>query len=227
MSRSIEDELTKTSQARAAAWSKWGALDGDVITHLINPSFMGGPRWPAMRQAFRVARKDGAILIASDGLSDPFDDAAHEDAPAVNGLGLEVFGITQDAIDKVPGSWLFQLVWQAAQLCAGNGRVAALLDEVGTISTELYDVAIPESHAPRYLNQRGRVGVLLGLTPEGLPERIEGPLSSIRLVALHLLTLEELEMVVEKGTEGRKQLADRFAREGIAGTCTLGRPSFF
>jgi len=40
-----------------------------------NPALLGGPKWPALRQAFRVVRrKTGNVILASDGLSDPFDD---------------------------------------------------------------------------------------------------------------------------------------------------------
>jgi hypothetical protein len=218
----MTDLIEESGKARDAVWSKWGTLDPDVMTHLINPTFMGGPRWPAMRQAFRIARRDGAILIASDGLSDPFDD---EDRPRTNGFGLEGYAITSDSVPKIPGSWFWNLVWQASQLCASNGQVASLLDELKLISTELYDVAIPEAHAPRFVNEHGRVAVLLGQTAKDVPAQITGPLSPIKLVSLHLLTLDELELVLSKGAEGRKQLAARFAREGVAGTCTLGRPS--
>ena len=41
----------------------------------VNPALLGGPKWPALRQAFRVVkRSNGNVIMASDGLSDPFDD---------------------------------------------------------------------------------------------------------------------------------------------------------
>ena len=52
-----------------------------MLAHLLNLTYMGGPRWPAMRQAFLVARQGGATLVASDGLSDPFDDSPEGQAP--------------------------------------------------------------------------------------------------------------------------------------------------
>ena len=61
--------------ARQACWSQVGTVDSDVLSHIINPAFMGGPRWPALRQAFAVIRRPDTqtVVLASDGLSDPFD----------------------------------------------------------------------------------------------------------------------------------------------------------
>ena len=62
-------------KARQACWSIVGQVDSDVLSHIINPTFMGGPRWPALRQAFAVIRRPETqtVVLASDGLSDPFD----------------------------------------------------------------------------------------------------------------------------------------------------------
>jgi hypothetical protein len=62
-------------KARQACWGKVGRVDSDVLSHIINPAFMGGPRWPALRQAFAVIRRPETqtVVLASDGLSDPFD----------------------------------------------------------------------------------------------------------------------------------------------------------
>lgn len=79
--------------------------------------FLGGPAWPNTRQAFVVARRPRGLLVASDGLSDPFDD---EDDCQQNGLGHEFFATTPDPIDHVPGSWLFDLVWQMSQFAAAR-----------------------------------------------------------------------------------------------------------
>ena len=72
---SMEEILEASSQAREDCWQQIGTLEPLVLSHLVNPALMGGPRWPAMRQAFRVVRRpNGNVIIASDGLSDPFDD---------------------------------------------------------------------------------------------------------------------------------------------------------
>jgi hypothetical protein len=212
----VDALIGETSKVLEAAWSGWGELAPHVLGHLINPTFMGGPRWPAMRQAFRIARKGELTLVASDGLSDPFDD---EGAPKVNGFGLEVYAMTREPVGDVAASWLFSLVWNAAQLCAGNGQVADMLEEMKLISTELH-VRMPPEAAARYVNEHGRVGVLIGQATE-LPKQVQGPLSPIRLVNLQLLTREELADVVKRGPKGREAAAERFAQAGVAGVSAL------
>lgn len=181
MAKNLDDVIDETDDDRVQAWSQWGAVDSDVLTHLINPSLTGGPRWPAMRQSFRTARKDGMVLVASNGLSDPWDDGRDE-----NGFGLEFFAITSDPLDTVPGSWLWDIVWQMSQFAAKRGDLAELLDDMGLLSTELYDVGIPERHRSRFVNADGRVGVMLGMIEDPLPSSIDGPLSEIRLVNVKL-----------------------------------------
>jgi hypothetical protein len=66
--------LATACAARDAFYATLGTADADVLAPLVNPAFMGGPRWPSLRQAWRVIRRADTILIASDGLSDPFED---------------------------------------------------------------------------------------------------------------------------------------------------------
>ena len=71
----LEDLLEKSSRAREAVWQQLGSLEPLVLSHLVSPTLSGGPKWPALRQAFRLVRRpNGNIILASDGLSDPFDD---------------------------------------------------------------------------------------------------------------------------------------------------------
>jgi hypothetical protein len=215
--------LLDTGLRRAAAWGTWGDVHPDVITHLLNPALMGGPRWPAMRQAYRVVRRGGETLLASDGLSDPFDPG--EGPQDRNGHGLEVYAVSPERIEPVTPSWLFDLVWNAAQLAAGRGDLTSLLDELGPISTELYDVRIPDDHADRFVNEAGRVGALIGVEDPSLPSRVDGPLSPIRLVNVVLLTRDELEYVLEHGDDGRAELARRLTEVTAPLRSSLHRPS--
>jgi hypothetical protein len=217
------DELTRrTAEARNAAWSTWGAVDDTVFTHLLSPMFMGGPKWPNTRQAFRAVRRPGAVLLASDGLADPDDDDAEPDR---NGLEHEFYAITADPLDQLPGSWLFDMVWQMSQFAAGHGGLAGLLDEMTLLSTELYNVGIPDPHRGRFVNSDERVAVMLGLHDTAPPSTVEGTLSPIRLVNVKLLTLDELEYVLANDEEGRRELARRFAAQGAPLASGLDRPS--
>lgn len=77
----VEELLEQSSAAREAMWKKVGTLEPMVLSHQVNPVATGGPKWPAHRQAFRVVKRpNGNVILASDGLSDPFDDIGAEGA---------------------------------------------------------------------------------------------------------------------------------------------------
>ena len=78
-----QDSCAASCAARDACWKTVGQVDSDVLSHLINPAFMGGPRWPALRQAFAVVRRPETqtVVLASDGLSDPWDGEANPTVP--------------------------------------------------------------------------------------------------------------------------------------------------
>jgi hypothetical protein len=216
--RATEKLADATHQVMKRTWSSWGALETDVIAHAINPSLMGGPRWPGMRQAYRVAHSKDLVLIASDGLADPYDPG--EGPEDTNGLGLEMFAVTDDdiaregeqGVGRYGATWLHDLVFQCSHLAASHGQLGELIDELGAVSTEASDVNIPASHTERFVNPEGRVGVLLSPGFGSLPPRVDGPLGPIRLVRVHLLTLEELSYVLEGGDAARTKLAAKLAR---------------
>lgn len=83
---SLEEILEKSSKARESCWESLGVLEPLVLSHLINPALNGGPKWPALRQSFRLIRRpNGNVMLVSDGLSDPFDDVT---------LGEQAFGVS-------------------------------------------------------------------------------------------------------------------------------------
>jgi hypothetical protein len=214
--------VARSADARSSAWSSWGAVDPDVIAHALNPAFMGGPTWPNLRQAFVTARRQGQLLVASDGLSDPFANPADGQG---NGFGIEFYATTVDPLPAVPGSWLLDLVWQMSQNAAAHGGLAGLLAEQGLLSTELYDVAIPAHARERYVSDAERVAVLVGLGDAAPPASVQGPLGPIRLANLKLLTRSELDFLLEHGASGRHELARRLAAQGWPTVSSLGRPS--
>lgn len=44
--------LQQSIKSREEFWKTVGELDNYVLTHLINPMFLGGVSWPANRQGF-------------------------------------------------------------------------------------------------------------------------------------------------------------------------------
>ncbi|MBL1073324.1 hypothetical protein JK358_02830 [Nocardia sp. 2] len=224
----IHDDATYA--AIDAAWDSWGRRDTDVIAHLFNPAFLGGPRWPALRQAHSIARRDNALLVASSGLADPTEWA---DAAPTNGYELEVYGITPDLpLDSdamtIAHSWFGQTVMTVSNLVAQYGfEVPDLVDRDGVITIELAEAELPAEAAGTYLED-GAAVVMVGITDRELPATVDGPLSTIRLLNVKLLTAAEGRFCVNnpRGDENaRHELTRRFAQQGHPLWSSLTRPS--
>lgn len=217
-----EEHFENSCKLRNEYWEAIGALDPDVIAHLINPSFMGGPTWPSLRQAFATIRLPEYTIIASDGLSDPYDDMeSNTTNAAYNGFGLEVYVVAEEITGRVNTTWEFQLAYQAAQLIAGHGNVISLLNEMTYITTEFYNVDVPGE----FVNAEGRVGAILGLPDEKIPATVQLTLEPVKMVNVKLLTLAELDYVIAHGEEGRMKLAELLIQQGNATLSSLKRPS--
>jgi hypothetical protein len=211
-------------QKRDAFWASVGAVETDVLGHLISPGLMGGPQWPTTRQAYKVVRRGGSIIIATDGLSDPFADGGQG-----NGFGMELFVETGDIqpdhagkpgeISKLSQSWAFELVSHVAGTVAGAGGITAQLDQYGVLSMELPGVS--QSHAigkqlpAHYVTADDSLGVLIGVPVEGFPSVIEDmPLSPVRMVPVTVITAAELEALRAGGAAARRALAEELAQRG-------------
>eukprot|EP00884_Botryococcus_braunii_P008888 jgi/Botrbrau1/17/Bobra.0022s0013.2 len=193
------DELIERSRVRREQlWQQIGILEPMILSSSY--SQCPGPRWPAGRQAFRLIRTTpGNVVLTSDGLSDPFDD-----------------------LSLVKQSWQFQLLYTVSQLAAGHGGIRAIMDDMRLLSTEAEGVqdAIPEQCRQFFVNSAGRVGALLGLIPNddesvqvgpSFPTSLEGmPISDVLFVNIKLLTLQELQIITDRGAEGRQKLDSLF-----------------
>jgi hypothetical protein len=198
--------LQATCEARDRFVSSLGVVNPDVLAPLINPSFMGGPMWPDLRQAWRVVRRGSNTIVLSDGLSDPFSDEPEPNA----GFGVEVLAETTDPVpEPLQVSWLFDLVYQVSQQCAAHGGVRDLIDELGLLSLELpmSDVLQPVA------TENNRAGVLLGVSPPDVKTEFALPGGTVRVVTAKLLWPSELQYAAENGDSGREELARRFAAD--------------
>lgn len=221
---SEEDAFAQSAAARDAFWSRLGTVETDVLGHLISPTLMGGPAWPTTRQAYRVIRRPtGTVIIATDGLSDPFS----ENAPG-NGFGMELF-IETGAIDPehlgTPGSisglsksWAFEVLSHSAGTVADAGGITGQLDQYGALSMELPGVS--QSHSigaqvpAHYVTPDDALGVMLGVPPDFATDVPDMPLSPVRMVAVTVITAAELEAVRAGGAETRKALVAELAARG-------------
>lgn len=212
-----EELLEQTYAARAACLEKFGALDPDLLTHLVNPSLMGGPRWPDLRQAFRVVRRGGSTIVCSDGLADPFDDVPEPNV----GLGIEVLGETSDPVDgPVQNHWLFWVVYDVAQQAAHHGGFCELIDELGLLSMEIKNRYGPDELA----TPDGTLGVLLGVHPPDFDPNWTFPAGTVKVVTVKVLHPTALNVVVQGGTSGRRRVAELLAGDGSFHVSSALRP---
>ncbi|NBB81033.1 MAG: hypothetical protein GVY36_16580 [Verrucomicrobia bacterium] len=214
----------KTFDALQAYWEKVGVVDPDVITYIVNPMFLGAPPWPSGRQAFKIIRTTESLIIASDGLSDPFEEDTNEQR---NGFEMEVFievkGHQDMAFEDIQSSAAFALIEQTARQIAGWGGITKLLEKVNVASSEIQvsSDAIPEE----YLTPDGGVGVIFGMTAKGRPKIVpDTPLSPVRMVPVTALLPSEVREVA-KSKAGRNMVAKMLRDAGYRHMSDFGRGS--
>jgi hypothetical protein len=210
--------LEETSQAREAYFRTLGDVSTDVWSPLVNPTFMGGPSWPALRQGWRDIRRGKNTFIVSDGLSDPFDD---EREPNI-GFGVEILAETADDIGAdIRASWLFHLVYQVSQNAANHGGFRQAIEQYKVFTMEIAAQGYMQEHE----NADGRVGLLLGFGAPKLPVEAKLPGGTLRVIPVKLLTLPELQHVAEQKQKGREHLCSLFAADGSYHLSSLKRKS--
>jgi hypothetical protein len=202
-----EQLLQQTYAARDAALRQWGEVDPLVLSHLINPAFAGGPRWPDLRQAFRVVRDGANTIVCSDGLADPFDDVTEPNV----GFGVEIMCESSDPIEgAVQNDWPFWIAYDVAQQAAHHGGFRELFDELGVLSMEIKNRFGPDEMA----TPENRIGLLLGLSAPNRNTEWVFPAGTVKVVTVKVLHPSELAFVVNEGQAGRERLRDLFAETG-------------
>lgn len=224
-----------TSDCLDRHWQSVGTVEQDVLGHAISPSFLGGPDWPSTRQAYRIVRRGDAVIIATDGLSDPFDDAAQSG----NGFAMELFLETGDLAEDTRGSigdisplsrsWAFDVLRTVAATVADAGGITHQLETYGVLSLELPGASeaphLTDQIPARFVTADDCVGVLVGAPAPDFATRLEDmPLSPVTLVPVVLITAMELEQVRSGGRLAREQLADQLRVAGVGHRSLLGRP---
>lgn len=223
--RASDDILQQSYKVRDEAWRSVGRLDDTVLAHLINPSFMGMPTWPDLRQSYKIVHLDnGHTIIATDGLSDPFAKDHPLYKPDVNGFGLELYIEITEPFDagKAGYTWWYNLLYQEALQVAYSGNLLDMLyQHDGVLSTELYDVhGLPDE----YKNE-GRAPILIGTPSDTVPKAVQGPLSQIKFVSIELLTLDELKHLLDQGREGRSDIVHGLIKQLGGPVSSLQRQS--
>jgi hypothetical protein len=181
------------------------------------------PAWPNTRQAYRVVRPKTSLIIASDGLSDPFVGTDMDD---VSGFGTEVFIETPDLVgadfDAIRAGWAFGLIENFAMNVADWGGIADQLKKYSVMSTEFpFAGALP----PEWLNDRGAAGFLINTPVAGRLSETQTPFGHVMIVALTLLHPAELAFVAANGQSGRDRLVETLQAKGMGHMSSLRRPS--
>ncbi|AHL35197.1 hypothetical protein CD58_21020 [Pseudomonas brassicacearum] len=217
-------------------WRSVGTVERDVLAYLISPTFSGGPYWPSTRQAYRVVRRGDTIILATEGLSDPFDDTEGMG----NGFEMELFIETADIpehaygplgeVDPFKRSWAFEVIENVAKTVADAGGITHQLEQHGTLSLELPGVS--QSHhmsdqLPQlFVTDDDAAGVLLGAPEPDFPTQLDDmPLSPVTLVPVVLITAAELEYVRSGGRAAREDLVSRLKAAGVGHLSSLHRAS--
>jgi len=218
-----EKLLEGSIRARQKFWKRYGQIESGVLTALNNPVYMGGPKWPALRPSFVRVKRTNSVLIASDGLSDPWPG---EEAKG-QGFGLELFMESRDkdlrskSWEELKASWFFQTLYNVAQTAAHKQDFHQILAEDGLFSMELGLV-----NAPAHLmNKDERVGVLVGVEPKSITPELRMPLAKIKLAAVMLLTPDELAYSIAEGLPGQKKLNKLLRKRGYHHFSSVERPS--
>jgi hypothetical protein len=195
-------------------WAAIGASDPDLIAYMVNPMFHSKPAWPNTRQAYRVVRLSGSLIIASDGLSDPF---VGSDRTDVQGFGCEVYieapQLAGADFATLRDSWAFRVIENFAMNVAYWGGLSQQIANQGILSTE-FDMrgVLPDAA----LAADGSAGFLVNLSPPDRQICIDDmPFGPVDIIALTLITPTELIQLRSGGAAAREALAA--ARVGPTG----------
>ena len=209
-----EEHFKVSCENRDKYWKDAGELFPDVAGNMINPSFMGGPRWPSLRQAHIGVKINNGTIIATDGLSDPYDDYdKNTENQSYNGIGIELYTITKsnyNNIQEIIDSWEFKILRQVSNMVASNPNISYTLNKYNYLSSTVNGIDLPSN----FLGENGEIGVLLGLKTNEVLKKIKLSIEKISLVNVAILTKNELNYIVENGANGRIEVAEKLIENG-------------
>jgi hypothetical protein len=223
MIRGGDPRIAGGHRAIGEFWDAIGPSDTDFVSYIINPQFLGNPAWPNTRQAYRVVRPAGTLIIASDGLSDPF---VGTDMDTESGFGMEVFIETPDlagaAFEEISPSWAFRVIENFAMNVADWGGITRQLRGQGVMSVEFPSEDILP---PDWLTAQGNAGFLINMPAGKRATSATLPFGEVMIVPLTLIRPNELAYIVEHGGNGRRLLAEKLTEAGHGCTSSLKRAS--
>ncbi|WP_158219231.1 MULTISPECIES: hypothetical protein [unclassified Achromobacter] len=203
-------DFEAAAAARDACYALLGEVEPDVLAPLVNPALVGGPAWPAMRQAWNVIHRPDSTLLVSNGLSDPFEPARADPQADRLGFGVEVYAeMRGQRLQDLARSWFFDLVYQVSQNVAHHGQFQRLIERHGVLSMLLEVKGLPQ----HWVSPEGMAGMLIGLDAGSVPASFDTAKGPVRLLAVTLLHPREVAFM-ERSADilgNRRTLAERLS----------------
>lgn len=205
----------KSLIARNAYWNQLGRTAPEPLGYDVSPETKGVPAWPTAEQRFRIVRTTNTLIIATEGLSDPF--GAFRGPVDTNGFGMELFievpGMQASSPEAIHASWAFKALEHTAILCAHAKGLGELLEVNGVMSLDLSRDCVPSGWiVPGHAEPAGG---LLGMPmPPGRDIIKNMPLSQVKVIPLTLIFPEELEDCLVSGPNERRALVNDLLTTG-------------
>lgn len=204
---------------RLAFWRKLSLAEPDVLGGFGRPKY-----WPGYGGRYLVIRRKGRVMIASDGLSNPFE-YSHA---AANGFGCELFIETPDIPKEFQGSrgdvapilqsWAYALLQGVCATVAYRGGIADEMAKFGVVSFDIPGVNEHPSKTqfPRgYVTEDGSVGVIIGEPIPDFKTTIPNmPLSPVKVLPVVLVSAEETARLRSNSTRARKEIVAEHVASG-------------
>lgn len=220
------EALAQTRRARAAYWDSIGVSDADFMGYPVSPQVLGMPAWPSQTQRFRVVRTSNSLIIASEGLSDPF--GVFDTRGRGNGFGVEVFleicGAQELAAEDLRKTWAFKAVEHVARVFAFAQDIGPMVHENDVLSVDLPSTCVPAGWIVPGVAEPAGALLNMGL-PDGRAHFEDMPLGPVRAVALTPIYPEELESCLIEGASERRALANDLLMMGVGHRMKTSRTS--
>ncbi len=216
-----DPRIAEGRELRLRHWKRLGLPDTELVTYLADPGPAASAGWPAARQAYHIVRRFDSLVLATDGLSDPFVGRLAGES----GYGVEVFIEIPHAQEMEAGflreSWAFAVLEVVAQNIAGFGGI---LDRLARDSVVHMAVPLLVSPAPGWADDLGFTGVLIGLPARRAGAVVNLPLGPVRYLAVTLLRPDEA-LFAGRGAVNRTRLASLLEVAGHGHFSDPERPS--
>lgn len=209
---------TSTADRRRDQRDEFWRSIGHLGSHVDPVSDAGeGELWPAGRADYLRVATEYTGLVATDGLSDP-----REDAPV--GRGIEIYVEGRELLaEEIPpeAGWLLGALEEVAGAVAGAGpSLRSALGQHDVLSLEVSGAGAPADWV-----SGGRLGVLLGVPLPGRRDGFETDTGRVAVLSVVPLRPSELAVVVGEGPAGRRRLVEALAAAGWHSYAETSRPA--